>query len=140
MNPPIVVHGKDLKAVRIHPGAQVSRILTKDTVNSDKLLVGIGESDPGEAPHPWHRHTRDTLPGVEYVYPKGFVEFYYILNGSAKVQWKTPDGKVNEEEASEGDTIFFPEDVMEHQALNTGNGKLTVLYGMVPPVKIIDKK
>lgn len=100
----------------------------------------IGECEPGGSPYPWHRHTRGSLPRAEYIYPRGFVEFYYILNGSAKIQRKTPDGKVHEEAVSEGDGIFSPEDVMEHQALNTGNGKLTVLGGLIPPVKTIDKK
>ena len=139
MNPPIIVHRKDVKPVRLTPGTQVWRILTTDTVNSEKLYIGIGESEPETSPHPWHRHDRESLPKHDYIYPKGFVEFYYILNGSAKTQWKTPDGKVHEEPVSEGDTVFFPEDVMEHQVLNTGNGTLTILAGMVPHVKIIDK-
>lgn len=140
MNAPFVIYRKNLKTVRLSSGnGLLTRIITPDTVDSVNLYVGIGECAPGDSPHGWHKHTRDSMPEAEYIYPEGFEEFYYVIRGTGTIQWKTPDGKIHEEVAAEGDTIFMPANVAEHQVLNTGEDTLTVLYGMSPPVQRIDK-
>ena len=140
MNPPVVIHRKDLKSGRLSGGnSLITRILTVDTAKSSKLHVGIAECAPGDSPHRWHMHTRDSMPEVEFIYPKGFEEFYYIIRGEGTLQWKMPNGGIKEESFVEGDLIHMPVDIMEHQVLNTGKDTLTVLYGMTPPIQRIDK-
>lgn len=141
MNRPSVIRRRELTTVRLSAGnALLTRIIWPESGISSKLFLGIAECTPGDSPHRWHVHTRDSVPEAEYIYPKGFEEFYYVVRGSATLQWKAPDGTIHEEPASEGDTIYMPPDVMEHQVLNTGKETLTVFYGMTPPVKIEHRK
>ena len=139
MNPPIVIYRKNLKTERGSGNRLITRIIDPEKVSLSKLQAGIIECGPGDSPHRWHMHTRDSLPEYDLVYPKGFEEFYYIIKGDAKVQWKTSDGTVHEESAAAGDTVYMPVDIMEHQVLNSGKDVLAVLYAITPPVKRIGK-
>lgn len=126
--------------VAVTPGGGVmTTIVHRDTVNSISCFAGIGEIDPGKSPHRWHNHIRDNSTELEIIYPEGFEEYYYILKGNGMVQWKLADGTVREEAVGEGDTVFFPVGVTEHQLLNTGETKIILFFGGGPPTKRIWK-
>jgi oxalate decarboxylase/phosphoglucose isomerase-like protein (cupin superfamily) len=119
---------------RLLPGADsedggwMKRIVCPDNVNTKRTVMGLSEVNPGYSPHRWHNHTGDRAGGYEIVYPKNFEEVYHIVRGRGVVQWKTQDGQLREEKVEEGDTIFFPPGVGEHQVFNNGPGKMVVLF------------
>ena len=117
-------------------GGSIKRIIYPQNVNTKGLIFGFVEVYPGHAPHRWHNHVTDKAPGFEVVYPKDFEEVYYILSGRGVVQWKTEAGKVKEKEVGPGDTIFFPVGVPEHQLLNNGTEKMTIVYCGTPTTSI----
>ena len=139
MKEPILIHKGRAQSLPFPGGGTITKIIYPDTVNSVKLFIGMGEAEPGTSPHRWHRHIRDILGQGEIVYPDDFEEFYYIIKGHGKMQWKTEDGKVHEEPVAEGDAIYLPIQAVEHQILNTGDEKMSVLYGGTPPSRWINK-
>ena len=141
MNKPIVIGKGSMNSQPYPGGGIVTKIIYPGTVHSVNLFVGLAETKPGASPHRWHKHTQDTDSSGEYniVYPEEFEEFYYVLSGKGTVQWKTADGVVHEEPVGKGDTIYFPRGTLEHQLLNTGQTKFTVLYGGTPPAQWIRK-
>lgn len=139
MNKPIVIAKQDLKPQPFLFGGTLRRIIYPNTVDSVNLFMGIAEADPGTSPHRWHTHTRDSSEEYEIIYPEGFEEFYYILRGKGTIQWKMADGEIHEEPVDEGDTIYLPRGVPEHQLLNTGEDRLVVLYGGTPTSRWVKK-
>jgi hypothetical protein len=82
---------------------------------------------PGHSPHRWHTHTIDRCEGYELIFPKDFVEVYHIISGKGVVQWRAKNGKIREEEVSDGDSIFFTVEMGEHQLLNNGTEKMFMI-------------
>jgi mannose-6-phosphate isomerase-like protein (cupin superfamily) len=114
----------------------IRRVAYPHTVGAKQLFFGIAEINPGFSNHRWHRHTHDKAGGFEAGYPDGFEEITYIISGSGVVQWKTEDGRTEEEKVTAGDAVFYPFDVVEHQLLNTGNEKMIVTMCGSPPLKL----
>jgi len=106
----------------------IKRLIYSDNVGTEGIVMGIAEANRGYSMRPWHTHTRYKSKGIEFVYPENFEEIHYIIKGSGVVQWKTQSGKILEEKAITGDSIFFPVGVAEHQLLNKSHKKILVLY------------
>lgn len=118
-------------------GGYLKRIVYPHTVPAKGFAFGYGEVPPGHSLHRWHKHTGDKAKGLEVVYEPGFEELYFIIKGRGAVQWKEPDGEVNEKSVEEGTTILFCEGVPQHQVLNTGSENMIIAFVGCPPVKII---
>jgi oxalate decarboxylase/phosphoglucose isomerase-like protein (cupin superfamily) len=112
------------------------RIIYPHNIQTKGTFFGIAEVKPGYSPHRWHTHTVDKFKGFEVMYPKDFEEIYYVISGSGVVQWKTEDGKAQEEKVNAGDTIFFPDGVGEHQLFNNGTEKIVMVFCGSPPAKV----
>jgi mannose-6-phosphate isomerase-like protein (cupin superfamily) len=114
------------------PGAQdekaglMKRIIYPPRVQSRGVFFAYAECSPGHSPHRWHTHLGDSAPGYKVEYPDTFEEVYYIIKGKGKIQWKTPDGAIQESPVMQGDTIFMPVGVPEHQLINDGEEKIVV--------------
>lgn len=130
---PLVIRRGGSPVVTTPGGGILTSIIHRDTVNSVSCSFGIGEVDHGKSLHRWHNHVYDGSPQMKITYPEGFEEFYYIFKGNATVQWKLEDGEICEETVGEGDTVFFPVSVVEHQVLNTGDTKMIIFVGGSPP-------
>jgi mannose-6-phosphate isomerase-like protein (cupin superfamily) len=128
------------------PGTQGSkaglmkRIIYPPRVQSKGTFFAYAECSPGFSPHRWHTHLGDTGPGYKVEYPDTFEEVYYIIQGRGKIQWKTPDGEVQEKSVNEGDTIFMPVGVPEHQLLNDGEEKIVMVACGCPTPKVTLKE
>lgn len=122
------IESAPLAAAPSKEGGYMKRIIFPDNVDTKGVIFGFSEIDPGHSPHRWHNHKADKGPGFEIVYPQNFEEVYYIISGSGTIQWKTEEGNIEERKVGAGDTIFFPADVGEHQLLNTGTEKITMVY------------
>jgi oxalate decarboxylase/phosphoglucose isomerase-like protein (cupin superfamily) len=137
----IVIKSGDIKSTPL-PGSSrkeegwMKRIVYPPQVITKGSFLGAGEVNPGYSFHRWHRHTSDKAEGYEIVYPKNFEEIYYVASGNGVVQWKTEDGKINEEKVTAGDTIFLPADVAEHQLFNSGSEKMFVVFCGSPMPKV----
>ncbi len=107
----------------------------KRIVASDKFFFNIDEVAPGFSPHHWHKHDGYKTEGFEVKYPADFEEIYHILSGHGVAQWKTADGKVEEQKVDPGDTVYFPAGVVEHQLLNNGSENMRLAVVGVPPPK-----
>ena len=128
-----ILHLADIKPAPLaasptREGGFMKRIIFPGNVDTKGVIFGYGEFEPGRSPHRWHNHKADKGPGFEIIYPKNFEEVYHILSGNGTVQWKTPEGDIEERKVGPGDTIFFPIGVAEHQVLNTGTEKITMVY------------
>ena len=140
-----IVRSEDVKSSPL-PGVKekeagwIKRIAYPPQVPTKGPFLGCAEVQPGYSVHRWHRHTRDEGEGFVVVYPKGFEEIYYIVSGSGVIQWKTDEGKIQEEKVGAGDAIFLPVDVTEHQLLNSGNEKMFVVYAGSPPPQVTFRK
>jgi len=109
-------------------------------ITNNGTFFGVGEVNPGFSPHRWHNHDRDKAEGYSVEYPKNFEEIYYIVSGTGVMQWKTPDGKVKEEKVGPGDTIYMPGDAPQHQLLNNGTEKITLIFCGSPTAKVTFSK
>lgn len=136
MEAPRIIRHHDQPVHPLHGDGRIRRIVYPATVGSVKIFLGIAEVAPGEAPHVFHRHTREVVGGVELSYADDFEEFYYVVAGEGTMQWNTADGARCETPVAAGDAVYFPPGVMEHRILNTGAAMLRVLYGGTPPAKI----
>jgi oxalate decarboxylase/phosphoglucose isomerase-like protein (cupin superfamily) len=136
MEEPRVIRRNEQQVHPLHGEGRIRRIVYPTTVKSRRIFVGIAEVGPGEAPHVFHRHTREVVGEVELTYADDFEEFYYVVTGEGAMQWKTADGSLREAPVVAGDAVYFPPDVMEHRILNTGRGMLVVLYGGSPPATV----
>jgi mannose-6-phosphate isomerase-like protein (cupin superfamily) len=114
----------------------MKRIIYPPHVNTNGTFMGIAEVEPGNSPHRWHTHTKDTAKGYEVVYPDNFEEVYHIISGDGVVQWKSENGIIMEENVEAGDTMFFPAGVPEHQLFNNGKEKIVMVFCGSPPPQV----
>jgi len=117
----------------------IKRIVYPPQVVTKGSFLGAAEFNPGYSVHRWHTHTRDKAEGYEVDYPENFEEIYYIISGRGVMQWKTPDGKIEEEKVGPGDTMFMPVGVVEHQLLNNGQEKMVIVFCGYPTPKVTFK-
>jgi mannose-6-phosphate isomerase-like protein (cupin superfamily) len=107
-------------------------MITPELPGSKNLLMGVICVDPGKSPHRWHTHIVDKGEEIEIVYPQDFEEAYYITKGKGVVTWKI-GGKQEKLPIEEGDAVYFPIEVAEHQVFNTGNEQMVVVFVATPP-------
>jgi oxalate decarboxylase/phosphoglucose isomerase-like protein (cupin superfamily) len=147
MKKPIVIKASEVEkttppAVGKEAGWMQRIAYPSDSMLTKGVFLGVCEINPGYCVHRWHEHTTDQAAGYEVTYPEGFEEIYYMVNGTATIQWKTNKGEILEEQVSAGDAVYFPEGVAEHQLLNNGKEKMFVVFcGNLPPqvkMKAID--
>lgn len=136
MEEPRIVRRSEQQVHPLHGEGRIRRIVYPSTVKARRIFVGIAEVGPGEAPHVFHRHTREVVGDVELSYADDFEEFYFVVAGEGTMQWKTADGALSETPLAAGDAVYFPPDVMEHRIVNTGQQTLAVLYGGSPPATV----
>jgi len=141
---------KDVQIVRsteIHPqplpgtskkgAGWIKRIIYPQHVETKGVVMGVAEVNPGYPLHRWHDHIRDEAEQYELIFPEGFEEVYYIIDGSGVIQGKSAEaGKIHEEQVFPGDTVFFPAGVAKHQLFNNSDKKMVVLYCSSPMPKI----
>jgi len=113
-----VINVNDGELRELKGGLRSRRIITKKSVGSEKLMVGIATCDPGKG-HDWHCH----VDGQE--------EVLYIVEGEVTVTW-IEDGLEKKLVAKKGDCIFSPSGV-ENKIVNTGNTQLIMVACIVPP-------
>jgi len=130
------VKSSPLPGVKEKEAGWIKRVVYPPQVSTKGPFLGCAQVQPGYSVHRWHRHTRDEGEGFVVVYPRGFEEIYYIVSGSGVIQWKTDEGKIEEEKVGAGDAIFLPADVTEHQLLNSGKEKMFVVYAGSPPPQV----
>lgn len=135
MSEPIIVHPSDVEDVEWPGGGKGRRMISPLVPGSKKLLLGIIYVEPGKSAHRWHTHTYDRADTFEIIYPEDFEEAYFIVKGKGTVYWKIGD-EVKQVEVEEGDAIYFPVGVVEHQLVNTGSDIMIVIYAGTPPVKV----
>ncbi len=136
MAEPRIVRLEQAELHPLHGEGRIRRLIYPGTVGSAKIFVGIAEVAPGEAPHVFHRHGRETVGSVELAYTDDFEEFYFVVEGSASMQWIIDDGTLREQPVKAGDAIYMPPGVVEHRIYNSGAGRLRVLYGGSPPATV----
>ncbi|MYF07100.1 MAG: cupin domain-containing protein [Rhodospirillaceae bacterium] len=136
MEEPRIVRGPEAEVHPLHGEGKIKRLIYPQTVGSQKLFVGIAEVGPGEAPHVFHRHGVERVGNLELTYAEDFEEFYFVVEGSALMQWREADGAGHEVPVSAGDAIYMPVGAAEHRIFNNGTGTLRVLYGGTPPAAI----
>ena len=135
MTKPIVIHPTDLDEITWPGGGRGRRMVSPAYPGSKNLIMGIIYVEPGKSPHRWHNHVYDKADDFEIIYPKDFEEAYMIIKGNGIVYWKTGD-KINQAEVKEGDVVYFPPGMPEHQLVNTGDELMIVVYAGSPPTTI----
>ena len=139
-----IIRGKEIEANNLPASGKeagwMKRIVYPPHVVTEGSFFGTAEVNPGYSPHRWHTHTSDKAEGYEVIYPKDFEEIYHILSGSGVVQWKTEEGKIQEEKVGPGDTLFFPVGIAEHQLFNNGTDKIVLIFCGSPTAKVSLKK
>jgi len=105
---PRIVRLEQAELHPLHGEGRIRRLIYPGTVGSAKIFVGIAEVAPGEAPHVFHRHGRETVGSVELAYTDDFEEFYFVVEGSASMQWIIDDGTLREQPVKAGDAIWIP--------------------------------
>jgi len=128
---PIVVKPSDVEERTWPGGGKGRKMITPDFPGSKNLMIGIICADPGKSPHRWHTHTVDRGEKNEIVYPENFEEAYFIIKGKGNLTWKA-NGEEKDVVVEEGDAIYFPMKVAEHQVLNTGDEQLILLFVGTP--------
>ncbi len=136
MKEPRIVRGAEAEIHPLHGKGRIKRLIYPQTVGSQKLFIGIAEVGPGEAPHVFHRHGTERVGNIELSYAADFEEFYFVVEGSALMQWRYDDGTGHETPVAAGDAIYMPVGAAEHRIFNNGTGTLRVLYGGTPPAAI----
>lgn len=136
MAAPRIIRQKEAPLHPLHGDGRIRRLIYPVTVGSQALFVGLAQVPPGEAPHVFHKHDRETAGNVELEYAPSFEEFYYVIEGSASMQWKTDDGTLHECPVAAGDAIYMPPGVFAHRIFNSGDSLLRVLYGGTPPARV----
>lgn len=131
--PPKIIHSRNVAIRQIYPGVKRKRLVTRATTGAKTLMFSIAHIDPKKTSHSWHTHKGSFFDGErEREYPKNFEEFYFVLHGKATVFWRV--GKEEKrEQANEGDLIYFPPSVIEHQVVNTSNERMVLAIIMAPP-------
>lgn len=130
---PKIIHARDVKCLQIHPRVKRKRLVTKKTTGVRNLMFSIAYIDPKETPHSWHTHEGPFFDGQRRRnYPRNFEEFYFVLRGKCTVFWRIGEQE-KQEQAEEGDLIYFPPGVVEHQVVNTGAESLILAVIMAPP-------
>lgn len=136
MTAPRIIRRDEAPLHPLHGEGRIRRLIYPVTVASNALFVGLAEVPPGEAPHVFHKHGREVIGDVEIEYDPAFEEFYYVIEGSASMQWTTDDGSMHEQPVSSGDAIYMPPGVFAHRIFNSGSNTLRVLYGGTPLAKV----
>jgi mannose-6-phosphate isomerase-like protein (cupin superfamily) len=130
---PKVIRSKDVALHEIKPGVARKRLITNKMGGARNLIFSMSFIDPNETPHSWHTHSGPFFDGErQNEYPKDFEEYYFVLKGKCTVFWRI-DKKEMQEQAAEGDLLFFPVGVVEHQVVNTGKKTLIMAVIMAPP-------
>lgn len=123
------IHVQTLPGTSEKEAGWIRRIIYPHQVGTEGIVMGVAEVNPGYPLHRWHDHIRDEAEQYELVFPEGFEEVYYIIDGSGVIQWEsTKPGRIREERVSSGDTVFFPAGVARHQLFNNGVERMRVLY------------
>ena len=137
---PKILHAADYPTHALHGEGALRRAIYPDLAGSQRLFVGLAEFGPGTAPHVFHRHGTEVVgdPGQRrrLTYAEDFEEFYFVVEGTGELQWRTPDGRQHAEPVAAGDSVYFPPGVVEHRIFNTGTGLMRVLYGGTPPALV----
>lgn len=130
---PKILHSADIEPFYPPGGSICRRVVAPRTGCSKVFYAGWCVADPGKPIKRWHTHTYDKGPRYEVTYPKNFEETYLLVQGNGTLHWKV-EGRIKQKKVKEGDAIFFPVGVVEHQLVNTGKKTLTVIFVCTPPV------
>jgi mannose-6-phosphate isomerase-like protein (cupin superfamily) len=125
------VRAEEIKPENMRGSAEVGQV--KRIIATEKFFFNIDEVNPGQSPHPFHRHVKYRSATHEVDYPDDFEEIYHILSGHGVIQWKTDSGEMHEQKVGPGDTVYMPPDVVEHQLLNNGSETIRMAVVGVPP-------
>ncbi|MCP5367476.1 MAG: cupin domain-containing protein [Hyphomicrobiales bacterium] len=136
MEAPRIIRAGTGAAHAFHGDGAITRLIYPDTAGSRKLFIGLADVAPGQAPHVFHRHDREVVGDRELAYADDFEEFYFVVSGRGTMQWIDETGATVEQPVAAGDAVYMPVGVMSHRILNTGDERLTVLYGGTPPARI----
>ncbi len=134
------IEAAPLPGVGVQSAGWIKRVIYPPHVITKGSFLGVSEFNPGYSVHRWHNHIRDQAEGFEVVYPDNFEEIYYIVSGSGVIQWKNPEGTIEEEKVGPGDAMFMPDRSVEHQLFNNGSEKMVVIYCGCPPPQVTMKK
>jgi len=131
---PKVIRSKDVPATRIYTGALSKKLVRLRNVGAKNLQISMVITEPSKSPHSWHTHKGSFIDsGTRRKFPLNCEEFYFVLKGKGKLCWRTNEQE-STEDISEGDLIFFPSGVVEHQVINTSTQQLVSLIIMAPPI------
>jgi len=133
---PKVIPFEESTEITVPGGGKIRRLVTPDKGCSIVYYVVWSTAEPGKALHAWHTHTHYKMEGYEVDYPVTFEETYVIVKGKGAVEWKEGE-KIMRQEVKEGDAIFLPMGITEHQVLNTGNTEMLAICVGAPPIKAI---
>jgi len=141
MKEPIIIRTANVEARRLPTetdmkGGWIKRVIYPPEVTTKGIFFGVSEFNPGYSGHRWHTHTSDRGPGYEVDYPETFEEIYYLASGRGVVQWKDENGAVKEVKVGPGDAIFFPMGIAQHQLLNDGDEKISLIFCGTPTAKV----
>lgn len=130
---PRIIRSKEITLHELRPGVARKRLITREMGGARNLMFSMAYVGPNETPHSWHTHSGPFFDGErQNEYPRDFEEYYFVLKGKCSVFWKI-DGEEKQEQAAEGDLLFFPVGVVEHQVVNTGKETLVMAVIMAPP-------
>ena len=133
---PRIVRAEEALPHPLHGNGRIRRLIYPASVGSARIFIGLAEVPPGEAPHVFHRHARETIGDVQLEYSPDFEEFYYVVEGEGTMQWKPESGGLTQVAVKAGNSIYMPPGVVEHRIFNSGKRTLKVLYGGSPPATI----
>jgi len=130
---PRIISSREITLQKIKPGVARKRLITRKMGGARNLMFSMAYVEPNETPHAWHTHSGPFFDGErQNEYPKDFEEYYFVLKGKCTVFWRI-NGQEEQEQAAEGDLLFFPVGVVEHQVVNTGEETLVMAVIMAPP-------
>jgi mannose-6-phosphate isomerase-like protein (cupin superfamily) len=99
-------------------GYRARRLVTKEKVNSEKLMVGIVEIEPNAKGYRW-----------SYTEAEGNDEVYYVLQGKVRLYYD--DRSLD---AEKGDAIFLPAG-REYRLDNRLSRPARLIYALSPPIE-----
>ncbi len=99
-------------------GYSARRLVTKNRVGSDKLMVGVVDIEPNSKGYSW-----------SYSEAEGNDEVYYVVKGKVKLHY---DDKCVE--AEEGDAIFLPAG-WKYRLDNEQSEPARLIYALTPPIE-----
>jgi mannose-6-phosphate isomerase-like protein (cupin superfamily) len=130
---PRIIRSKDAPLHQVRAGLARRRLITRKMSGAKNLIFSMTYVEPNETPHAWHTHSGTFFDGEQQCkFPKNFEEYYFVLQGKCTVFWRI-DSEEKQAQAAEGDLLFFPVGVVEHQVVNTGKETLIMLVMMSPP-------